>query len=111
MNLLRMAFQMIEEQVNRSLTNELNRLEQEVTSPIKAIAQLVNGGSIWKGKSAQVFAQTVVQNMVLPGLGVSSQHISTTRQNVQRAVDIIRRADAEVHGQVGNLASIFASIY
>jgi len=108
--LLHMARQVLEGQVKPGLKQQLDQLENAVKNPIKGIAELVSGGSIWKGKSSQVFVQ-VVNNRVMKGLNVSSQHIITTQRNIQRAVEIMDRADAEVNSQVNSLADTFASIY
>lgn len=108
--LIRMARQVLEGQVKPGLARELNKLEQEVKSPIKSIANLVQGGTIWKGKSSEVFVR-VVNGMVMKGLDASTQHITTTQRNVQRAVEIMDRADAEVNSQVNSLADTFAQVY
>jgi len=108
--LIHLAREVVEGTVKPGLAKELNKLEQEVKSPIKEIANRVIGGTIWKGKSSEAFVR-VVMEMVMPGLNVSSQHISTTQNNVQRAVEIMETADMNVNREVNKLADTFASIY
>ncbi len=73
--------------------NLLGMVEQLAMIPIKAIIQEVLGG-VWKGKGADAFLEEV-NNISIPGVDQVSQHLSTLREKVRFAEEVIDRADEE----------------
>ena len=95
--------------VSSQLTSQLNVVEDMAAAPMRAMIEQVVGG-VWVGRGADKFVEEV-SNLMLPGVGKISNQITTTRQNIDHAVDCIDRADQEVNNIVNNLADVFSNIY
>lgn len=107
--LLRVAFQIVEN-VLRGIAQQQNITENQALSPARAMAQLVSGGSIWRGKGADAFSQEVM-SLVVPQLQLSIQMLQTNQQNISKASQIMRQADQQVNQMVNGLGELFSNIY
>ncbi len=96
-------------QVKSQLMQQLNVVEEQVHSPLKAMVQAVTNG-IWIGEGANKFVEEV-SGLVIPGVGQVSGHINTLHRNVQYAEDVIDRADEQVNTAVNSLVDLFGKIY
>lgn len=95
--LLRLARAVLETVLSR-MAQQLNTVQEQALAPIKAMAQQVVGG-VWIGEGANAFVDEVF-SMVVPGVTQSGEHISTMSTNIQKARDIVDRADEEVDQMV-----------
>jgi hypothetical protein len=106
--LLRLARQVVQGVLSQ-LTQQLNIVREAALAPMRAIIQQVTGG-VWKGDGANAFVEEV-SSLMIPGVGQVAEHITIMHRNLQRAVDVIDRADAQVNTKVNSLADIFDGIY
>lgn len=83
----------------------LSMVEQAAMVPLKAIIQEVLGG-VWKGKGADAFLEEV-NNISIPGVGQVSQHLTTLREKVRFAEEVIDRADEETNRMVTDRTECF----
>lgn len=107
--LLRVAFQIVEN-VIRGVANQQNIMDNQALNPANKMAQLVQGGTVWRGRGADAFAQEVL-TLVVPQLQASIQMLQTNQQNISKASQIMRQADQQVNQKVNGLAEIFGNIY
>jgi hypothetical protein len=106
--LLRMARQMVR-QATSGLTQQLNVVREGAFDPMRAMVQAVTGG-IWVGNGANAFVEEV-SSLMIPGVGQVMSQITTTTNNLNRAVDILDEADSKVQGMVNGLGDVFGRIY
>jgi uncharacterized protein YukE len=106
--LLRFARAVVQSVLSQ-LTQQLNIVQEAAMAPMRAMVQAVTGG-VWKGKGADAFVQEV-SSLMIPGVGTVMQHIQGVQGNLQKASDIVDRADAEVNNQVNQVSEIFGSIF
>ena len=105
---MRMARQMVRQAVS-GLTQQLNSVRDGAFDPMRAMVQQVTGG-IWKGNGANAFVEEV-SSLMIPGVGRVMEKITTTTNNLNRAVDVVDEADKKVQGMVNGLGDIFGRIY
>lgn len=91
------------------LNQQFDVVEDQALTPLRTMVQAVTGG-IWKGKGADAFVDEV-SSLMIPGVGVVGQNITTVNKNIQRAVDVMDRADSQVNTMVNSLGDIFGNIY
>jgi uncharacterized protein YukE len=91
--LLRLARAVLEGILSQ-LNQQLNIVQEQAFNPLKAIVQAVMGG-VWIGRGADAFVEEV-SNLAIPGVSQVADHITTMRNNLSNARDIIERADEEV---------------
>lgn len=106
--LLRLARQVVQGVLSQ-LMQQLNIVRESALAPMRAIVQQVVGG-VWKGDGANAFVEEV-SSLMIPGVGQVADHITIMHQNLQRAVDVIDRADQQVHSKANSLGDIFGAIY
>ena len=106
--LLRMAFQVVQNVIN-SLNQQFNIVEQQALAPIRAIIGQVTGG-VWKGDGATKFVEEC-SKLMIPGIGKVGEHIKYMNTNLQRAVNVMHQADAQVNGLVRGLSDVFGGIF
>ncbi|HRW06765.1 MAG: hypothetical protein KDE53_23565 [Caldilineaceae bacterium] len=106
--LLRFARQVVAG-VMSQLTQQMNIVQQQAYRPMQMMVQQVTGG-VWIGKGADAFVQEV-QSMMMPNTNTIIQTITKTHRDIQRAIDVIDRADRQVQQKVNGLADLFNSIF
>lgn len=106
--LLRFARAVVQ-QVLSGLTQQLNVVQNEAMSPLRSIVSQVVGG-VWIGNGANALVQEV-SSLMIPGVGKVGQTINTMQRNINNAINVIDRADAEVNRMVGSLSDVFGNIY
>ena len=90
------------------LNQQFDVVEDQALAPLRSMVQSVVGG-MWKGAGANAFVDEV-SSLMIPGIGVVGQNITTVNKNIQRAIDVIDQADAQVTAQVKNLEDVFGRI-
>lgn len=106
--LIRFARQVVQG-VRSQLTQQLNIVEEAALNPMRTMIQAVTGG-VWRGQGADAFVDEVA-SMMIPGVGVVGQHITMVQNNLQRATDIIDRADQQVTTMANSVGDLFEGIY
>jgi uncharacterized protein YukE len=106
--LLRFARAVVQSVLSQ-LTQQLNIVQEAALAPMRAMVQAVTGG-IWVGKGADAFVQEV-SSLMIPGVGQVMQHIQGVQQNLQRASDIIDKADNDVNSMVNQVSDVFEGIF
>jgi hypothetical protein len=106
--LLRLARQVVAG-VMSQLMQQMNIVQQQAYRPMEMMVQQVVGG-VWVGKGADAFVQEV-QSLMMPNTDQIIQHITRTHRDIQRAVDIIDRADRQVQQRVNALGDVFNAIF
>lgn len=91
--LLRVARQVLQSVLSQ-LTQQLNIVEEQALSPMRAIVQQVSDGA-WVGEGANAFVEEV-SSLTIPGVGRVGENIRTMSKNIQFALDTMERADEEV---------------
>ncbi len=91
--LIRMARATLQNVLSR-LAQQLNTVQEQAISPMRAMVQSVVGG-IWIGEGADAFVAEV-SNLAIPGVTKVGEQISTMSNNLETARDVIDRADEEV---------------
>lgn len=99
--------------VLRSVTTQLFQqfdvVEDQALTPLRGMVRDVTGG-IWRGAGADAFVEEV-SSLMIPGIGVVGENITSINRNIQRAIDVMDRADTEVSTKVKNLDDVFSRIY
>ena len=80
--------------VQNSLMQQLNVVQDQVQAPMRAMVQQVTNG-IWIGEGANAFVDEV-SSLFIPGAGKVAENISGMQRNLNFARDVIDRADEEV---------------
>ncbi len=106
--LIRLARQVVQGVLSQ-LMQQLNIVREAALAPMRMIVQQVVGG-VWKGDGANAFVEEV-SSLMIPGVGQVADHITIMHRNLQRAVDVIDRADQQVNTKVNSLADVFGAIY
>ncbi|MBI1294616.1 hypothetical protein GC175_06620 [bacterium] len=106
--LLRLARQVVAG-VMGQLMQQMNIVQQQAYRPMQMMVQQVVGG-VWVGKGADAFVQEV-QSLMMPNTDQIIQQITRTHRDIQRAVDIIDRADRQVQQRVNALGDVFNAIF
>ncbi|MEZ4726295.1 MAG: hypothetical protein R3E79_04080 [Caldilineaceae bacterium] len=106
--LLRFARQVVAG-VMSQLTQQMNIVQQQAYRPMQMMVQQVVGG-VWIGRGADAFVQEV-QSLMMPNTNQIVQTITKTHRDIQRAIDIIDRADQQAHQKVNALADLFQAIF
>jgi len=106
--LLRLARQVVQGVLSQ-LMQQFNIVRESALSPMRMIVQQVTNG-VWRGDGANAFVEEV-SSLMIPGVGQVAEHISIMHKNLQRAVDVIDRADQQVNSKVNSLADVFGAIY
>ncbi len=92
--LIRLARKVVE-QVLGQLTQQLNIVEEQALSPMRAMVQSVTNG-IWVGEGANAFVNEV-SSMMIPGVGRVADSITTMGNNIRHAQDVMDQADDKVN--------------
>jgi uncharacterized protein YukE len=106
--LLRFARAVVQSVLSQ-LTQQLNIVQEAALAPMRAMVQAVTGG-VWIGKGADAFVQEV-SSMMIPGVGQVMQHIQGVQQNLNRATEIIDKADNDVNSMVNQVSDVFEGIF
>lgn len=106
--LLRFARQVVAS-VQSQLMQQLNIVEEQAHNPMRQMIQQVIGG-VWVGEGANAFVNEV-SALAIPHVINVRQNIHMTNTNLQRATDIIDRADEQVTTLANSVGDQFASIY
>ncbi len=106
--LLRFARQVVANVLSQ-LTQQLNIVQQQALAPMRMMIQQVTGG-VWVGDGANAFVQEV-SSLMIPGVGKVGENITTMQRNLNRAIEVMDRADQQVNNMVRGLADVFNGIY
>lgn len=106
--LLRFARQVVAN-VTSQLNQQFNVVEQMALAPVRTIIGQVTGG-VWKGDGANKFVQEL-SSMMVPGIGRVGTQIKTMNSHLQRAIQIMDRADAQVTSLAKGLGDVFGAIF
>lgn len=106
--LLRFARQVVANVLSQ-LTQQLNIVQQQALAPMRQMIQQVTGG-VWVGEGANAFVQEV-SSLMIPGVGKVGENITTMQRNLNRAIEVMDRADQQVNNMVRGLADVFNGIY
>lgn len=106
--LLRFARQVVANVLSQ-LTQQLNIVQQQAMAPMRMMIQQVTGG-VWVGDGANAFVQEV-SSLMIPGVGKVGENITTMQRNLNRAIEVMDRADQQVNNMVRGLADVFNGIY
>ncbi len=106
--LLRFARQVVANVLSQ-LTQQLNIVQQQALAPMRQMIQQVTGG-VWVGDGANAFVQEV-SSLMIPGVGKVGENITTMQRNLNRAIEVMDRADQQVNNMVRGLADVFNGIY
>lgn len=107
-NLLRFARQVVANVLSQ-LTQQLNIVQNQALQPMRTMIQQVTGG-VWVGDGANAFVQEV-SSLMIPGVGKVGENITTMQRNLNRAIEVMDRADQQVNNMVRGLADVFNGIY
>lgn len=106
--LLRFARQVVANVLSQ-LTQQLNIVQNQALQPMRMMIQQVTGG-VWVGDGANAFVQEV-SSLMIPGVGKVGENITTMQRNLNRAIEVMDRADQQVNNMVRGLADVFNGIY
>lgn len=106
--LIRLAKRILQSVLGQ-LMQQLNIVQEQALNPMRTIVQAVTGGA-WIGEGANAFVEEV-SSLMIPGVGKVCDNITFVHSNLQRANDVMERADQEVRNKVNSLSDIFGSIY
>lgn len=106
--LLRFARQVVANVLSQ-LTQQLNIVQNQALQPMRAMIQQVTGG-VWVGDGANAFVQEV-SSLMIPGVGKVGENITTMQRNLNRAIEVMDRADQQVNSMVRGLSDVFNGIY
>lgn len=106
--LLRFARQVVANVLSQ-LTQQLNIVQQQALAPMRMMIQQVTGG-VWVGDGANAFVQEV-SSLMIPGVGKVGENITTMQRNLNRAIEVMDRADQQVNNMVRGLGDVFNGIY
>jgi predicted ribosome-associated RNA-binding protein Tma20 len=106
--LLRFARQVVANVLSQ-LTQQLNIVQNQAMQPMRMMIQQVTGG-VWVGDGANAFVQEV-SSLMIPGVGKVGENITTMQRNLNRAIEVMDRADQQVNNMVRGLADVFNGIY
>jgi predicted ribosome-associated RNA-binding protein Tma20 len=106
--LLRFARQVVANVLSQ-LTQQLNIVQNQALQPMRTMIQQVTGG-VWVGDGANAFVQEV-SSLMIPGVGKVGENITTMQRNLNRAIEVMDRADQQVNGMVRGLSDVFNGIY
>ncbi len=91
------------------LTQQFQIVEQMAMAPVRGIISQVSGGA-WKGDGADKFVQEL-STMMIPGIGRVGSQIQRLNSNLQRAVNVMDQADAQVNSLAKGLGDLFGGIF
>lgn len=106
--LLRFARQVVANVLSQ-LTQQLNIVQNQAMQPMRTMIQQVTGG-VWVGDGANAFVQEV-SSLMIPGVGKVGENITTMQRNLNRAIEVMDRADQQVNSMVRGLSDVFNGIY
>lgn len=106
--LLRFARQVVANVLSQ-LTQQLNIVQNQAMQPMRMMIQQVTGG-VWVGDGANAFVQEV-SSLMIPGVGKVGENITIMQRNLNRAIEVMDRADQQVNNMVRGLADVFNGIY
>jgi peptidoglycan hydrolase CwlO-like protein len=106
--LLRFARQVVAG-VMSQMTQQLNIVQEQAYSPMRAMVEEVTGG-IWIGQGADAFVQEV-QSLMMPNTNQIMQNITKNHQDLQRAIDVLDRADQQAQQKINSLSEVFSGIF
>lgn len=107
-SLLRFARQVVANVLSQ-LTQQFNIVQNQALQPMRMMIQQVTGG-VWVGDGANAFVQEV-SSLMIPGVGKVGENITTMQRNLNRAIEVMDRADQQVNNMVRGLADVFNGIY
>jgi len=107
-SLLRFARQVVANVLSQ-LTQQFNIVQNQALQPMRMMIQQVTGG-VWVGDGADAFVQEV-SSLMIPGVGKVGENITTMQRNLNRAIEVMDRADQQVNNMVRGLADVFNGIY
>lgn len=91
------------------LNQQFDIVQDQALTPLRNMIQAVTGG-IWRGRGADAFVDEV-SSLMIPGIGVVGENITAVNKNIQRAIDVMDRADSQVNTMVNSLGDVFGNIY
>lgn len=105
--LLKLAEEMLN-QILGEVTKLMNRVQQEV---IGEMTRIITQGfdDVWRGEDADAFKQKVQKAAVPPATNMV-QYVGKLFQGVQRAAELIKRADTQASAVVDDLVGIISRI-
>lgn len=109
MSQLRVALSVVMDVIS-SIFRQDQIVNSNALEPAKKAADLVKGGSIWRGNGANAFVADVESKLV-PNLQLNSLHITTAASNLTRATEIMKQADTQAKSIANNLNDRFKAIY
>lgn len=91
------------------LNQQFDIVQNQALTPMRNMVQAVVGG-MWRGAGADAFVNEV-SSLMIPGVGIVGENITTINSNIQRAIDVMDRADVQVNSMVNGLGDVFDAIY
>lgn len=91
------------------LTQQFDIVEDQALNPMRTMVQAVTGG-MWRGAGADAFVNEV-SSLMIPGVGVVGENITTINNNIQNAIDVMDRADSQVTSMVNGLGDVFDAVF
>ena len=95
--------------VVRTVTNQVNMVQEAITSPLRTMVQQVLGGA-WRGNGADRFAEEMT-SLIIPQLSDLSTSFSNTGNYINRALNTMNRADKNASKIAGGLSDVFRGIF
>lgn len=87
--------------INRVMTQVLEPVTSMIGSPLDAI---------WRGDDADAFKKKVVQQLIRALTSITG-YGNATVSGLERAMDLIKGADNQARGAVGELSNVFSQIF
>lgn len=92
-----------------TINSQANILQDQVTAPVQNFVKLVTGG-IWRGDGATRFA-TEMTGEVIPQLVNMFNVFDVFGGTINKAMDILDRADREATSKANMLNDVFSKIF
>lgn len=95
--------------VVRTVTSQVNMVQEAVASPIRAMVQQVIGGA-WRGEGAERFADEMT-SLIIPQLSDLTRSFTNTSSSINKALNTMNRADKASARIANGLSDVFKGIY
>ena len=95
--------------VVKTVTQQVNLVQDAITKPIQTMVQQVLGGA-WKGDGAVRFSEEMT-SLVIPQLQNLTMSFTNTGNFITRALDTMERADKVASRISGGLMDVFKGIF
>lgn len=92
-----------------TINSQANILQEQVTAPVQGFIKAVTGG-IWKGDGADRFAAEM-SSEVVPQLANMFNAFDIFGGTINKAMDILDRADREATSKANMLNDVFSKIF